>query len=155
MRCGSKRSRNGLKDERFWRWGRGETPTWRQDLIFWRHFCKLSVWKPSVCVLSCIWLWDLTDCSLPGSSVHGISQARILKWVAIPFSGGSFWPRDQTHLLHLLHWQDFYHCTTWEAHKKPHTSGQTLNEAAHFQKTNVLQFLLKVCVNSFPLAHSS
>ena len=36
------------------------------------------------------------DCSLPGSSVHGVSQARILEWVAISFSKGSFWPRDQT-----------------------------------------------------------
>ena len=35
-------------------------------------------------------------CSLPGSSVHGISQARILKWVAISFSRGSSQPRDQT-----------------------------------------------------------
>ena len=32
----------------------------------------------------------------PGSSVHGILQARILEWVAIPFSKGSFRPRDQT-----------------------------------------------------------
>ena len=36
------------------------------------------------------------DCSPPGSSVHGISQARILEWVAISFSRGSSWPRDQT-----------------------------------------------------------
>ena len=36
------------------------------------------------------------DCSPPGSSVHGILQARILEWVAIPFSGGSSWPRDWT-----------------------------------------------------------
>ena len=36
------------------------------------------------------------DYSLPGSSVHGISQERILKWVAISFSRGSSWPRDQT-----------------------------------------------------------
>ena len=35
------------------------------------------------------------DCSLPGSSVHGISQARILEWVAIPFSRVSSQPRDQ------------------------------------------------------------
>ena len=34
--------------------------------------------------------------STPGSSVHGILQARILKWVAIPFSRGSSWPRDWT-----------------------------------------------------------
>ena len=37
-------------------------------------------------------------CSLPGSSVHGILQARILEWVAISFSRGSFPPRDQTSL---------------------------------------------------------
>ena len=36
------------------------------------------------------------DCSPPGSSVHGILQARVLEWVAIPFSRGSSQPRDQT-----------------------------------------------------------
>ena len=36
------------------------------------------------------------DCSPPDSSVHGILQARILEWVAIPFSRGSSQPRDQT-----------------------------------------------------------
>ena len=39
---------------------------------------------------------DLMDCSLPGSSVHGILQERILEWVAIPLSRGSSQPRDQT-----------------------------------------------------------
>ena len=34
----------------------------------------------------CQTLWDPLVCSLPGSSVHGISQARIVEWVAIPFS---------------------------------------------------------------------
>ena len=37
----------------------------------------------------------LHDCSLPDSSVHGLLQARILEWVAIPFSRGSFQPRDR------------------------------------------------------------
>ena len=46
---------------------------------------------------------DPMDCSLPGSSVHGISQARILEWVAIPFSGGIFLTRG-SNLLCLLHW---------------------------------------------------
>ena len=41
-------------------------------------------------------LCDPMDCSPPGSSVHGISQARILEWVAIFFSMGSSWLRDQT-----------------------------------------------------------
>ena len=34
----------------------------------------------------CLTLWDPMDCSPPGSSVHGILQARILEWVAIPFN---------------------------------------------------------------------
>ena len=41
-------------------------------------------------------LCDPMDCSPPGSSVHGILQARILEWIAIPFSRGSSWPYDQT-----------------------------------------------------------
>ena len=43
---------------------------------------------------SCLTLCDPIDYSLPISSVHGILQARILKWVAIPFSRGYSWPRD-------------------------------------------------------------
>ena len=52
-----------------------------------------------VCVLvtqSCETLCDPINCSPPGSSVHGILQARILEWVAISFSKGSFRPRDRT-----------------------------------------------------------
>ena len=45
---------------------------------------------------SCLTLCDLMDCSPPGSSVHAISQARILEWVAISFSRGSSRPRDLT-----------------------------------------------------------
>ena len=45
---------------------------------------------------SCLTLWDSMDCSLPGSFVHGILQASILEWVAIPFSRGSSLPRDLT-----------------------------------------------------------
>ena len=50
---------------------------------------------------SCLTLCDYLDCSLPGSSVHGILQARILEWVAIPFSRGSSQPRDQTEVSHI------------------------------------------------------
>ena len=52
-----------------------------------------------VCVLvsqSCPTLCDPMDCSLPGSSVHGIFRARILEWVAISFSKGSSLPKDRT-----------------------------------------------------------
>ena len=42
------------------------------------------------------------DCSPLGSSVHGIFQGRILEWVAIPFSRGSFWTRSQTRDCYYL-----------------------------------------------------
>ena len=45
---------------------------------------------------SCPTLCDPMDCSLPGSSVHGIFQAIVLEWIAISFSGGSSGPRDRT-----------------------------------------------------------
>ena len=51
----------------------------------------ISFFKIYTCVLvtqSCLTLCDPMDCSLPGSSVHGILQARILEWVAILFSRG-------------------------------------------------------------------
>ena len=44
----------------------------------------------------CPTLCNPVDYSTPGFSVHGVLQARILEWVAIPFSRGSSWPRDQT-----------------------------------------------------------
>ena len=40
-------------------------------------------------VQSCLTLRDPMDCSLPGSSVHGLFQARVPEWVAMPFSQGS------------------------------------------------------------------
>ena len=45
---------------------------------------------------ACLAVWDSINCSLPGSSVHGILRARILKWVAIPFFRASSQLRDQT-----------------------------------------------------------
>ena len=47
----------------------------------------------------CSTLCNPIDCSLPGSFVHGILQARILEWVAIPFSRGSFWPKAWTQVF--------------------------------------------------------
>ena len=42
------------------------------------------------------------DCSLPGSSTHGIFQARVLEWAAIPFCRGSSWPRDWTWVSRIV-----------------------------------------------------
>ena len=60
---------------------------------------KLTHVSVCVCVCvtqSCLTLCDSMDCSPPGSSVHGILQARIPEWVAISFSRGSSQPRDGT-----------------------------------------------------------
>ena len=71
----------------------------------------LSKWKflssPNGCVCaksfqSSLTLYDTVDCSLPGSSVHGIPQARILKWVAMPSSRRSSWLKDQTHISYIF-----------------------------------------------------
>ena len=60
-------------------------------LLHWQ-VCSLplaSSGKPAMCAQSCPTLCDPMDCSLPGSSVHGISQARTLEWVIMPYSRGS------------------------------------------------------------------
>ena len=63
-----------------------------------RKLCSYVYVMYSVVLIAqlCPTLCDPKDCSLPGSSVHGILQARILEWVAIHFSRGSSQPRDWT-----------------------------------------------------------
>ena len=56
---------------------------------------KVKVLVTQSCPNSC----DPMDCSPPDFSVHGILQARILEWVAVPFSRGSSQLRDQTHVF--------------------------------------------------------
>ena len=65
---------------------------------------------------SCPTLCDITDCSPPGSSVHGISQARILERVAISFSWGSSRPRNGTRVscTSCTGRRVLYHCAAWE-----------------------------------------
>ena len=72
-----------------------------------------------VCVCSqfCPTLCNSMDCSPPGSSVHEIFQARILKWVAISYSGISSQPRDQTCIscVSCIGRQILYHWAAWGA----------------------------------------
>ena len=70
---------------------------------------------------SCLTLCNPMDCSLPVSSVHGILQARILEWVAIPFSRGSSSRRGWTHssctggqILYLLSHLESSHTATFK-----------------------------------------
>ena len=65
--------------------------------------------------LSCLTLCDSMDCSPPGASVHGVSQARTLEWVAIPFSSGSSQARDQTHVSCIA--GGFF--TIWDTRETP------------------------------------
>ena len=66
----------------------------------------LTPWTTTELQLDCVIvaqscpLCDAMDCSLPGSFVHGILQARILEWVAVPLSTGSSRPRDWTWVSH-------------------------------------------------------
>ena len=57
-----------------------------------------------VCLVTQVYLslWDLMDCSLPSSSVHGILQARILEWVAIPFTRESSQTRNRTQVSQIV-----------------------------------------------------
>ena len=58
-------------------------------------------WVKVFVTQTCLALCDLMKRNLPSSSVHGILQARILGWVAIPFSSGSSQPRDRTQVSHM------------------------------------------------------
>ena len=69
--------------------------------------------------LSCAQLFcDPMKFSPPGSTVHGIFQARILEWVGISYSRGSSWSRDWT-CFSFTGRQVLYHCATWEAKNCP------------------------------------
>ena len=66
----------------------------------WR--AKIPLRKKVLAVQSCPTLCNPMDCSPPGSSVHRILQARILEWVAIPFSRGFSQHGDQTPISHTV-----------------------------------------------------
>ena len=77
------------------------------------HHISFMIWEVSLVCYCCYLvtksrptLCNPMDCSPPGSSVHGISQARILEWIIISFPKGSSWLRDQTRVsCHLLYCQ--------------------------------------------------
>ena len=100
-----------------------EANSWPGPAQYWWLYARLKI-TPKLLhtyVLSCfshVWLF-LTPWSPPGSAVHGILQARILEWVAMPSSSGSFQPRNQTRVSVSPAWEGGYFTTraTWEAHK--------------------------------------
>ena len=94
------------------------------------------------------------DCSLPGSSIHGISQARILEWVAISFSSGSSLPRDGTQVSHIAG-RLF---TVWSTREDPNLS---LNQVIYSIVTihlfcNLFQLpRISVCSSPWSFSHDS
>ena len=75
-----------------------------------------------VCVQLCLTLCNPMDCSLPGSSVHGIFQVRILEWAAISPSKESSHSRDWfcVSCVSCIGRWILYLCTTWKAHSIYH-----------------------------------
>ena len=89
-----------------------------------------------ICAQSCPALCNPMDYSPPRSSVHGILQARILEWVAIPFSRGS--SPTQGLNMSLLHCrQILYHVNHWGSLVNLHLSFQTQPEADHSDKPDI------------------
>ena len=92
-------------------------------LLLLGNFVKISQiyqksWKVKAFVSqSCLTICNPIDCSPPGSSVHGILQARILQWFVMPFSRGSSWSRDQIWISYIP--DRFF--TIWATSKTPYT----------------------------------
>ena len=98
-----------------------------------------------MCVLSRVRLFAAPlDCSLPGSSVHGILQARILEWVATPSSKGSSLFRECTCVSCLLRWQaSLYH---------ERCLGSPLDKAV-VQSLSHVQLFVTLWTAGFPVLH--
>ena len=91
--------------------------------LFFNIHLSLYQWCVCVCAPSLhrVRLWDLMDWSLPGSSVHGIFQARILEQVAISFSRAPSWLRGRTCIscVFCVDKQILYHWVIWKAYYLP------------------------------------
>ena len=91
---------------------------------------------------SCLTLCDPMDCSPPGSPVHGILQARILEWVAMPSSRGSSPPRDETCISYVscIGRQVLYH---WCHLGSPHITSYAPKCPCPSQSLVISQFFIR------------
>ena len=114
LECGSREGPSLHRSSEFWNWQPSSAPVYVQVLSVKASlplpripseigglYCALMFSSFPICCYclvaqSCPALCDPVDCSPPGSSVHGILQARILESVAVSSSRGSSWPRDRT-----------------------------------------------------------
>ena len=93
---------------------------------FWVNLTPMAIYSPLIdfkhdtcfakSLQSCMTLCDPMDCSQPGSSAHGILQARISEWVAISSSGEPSQPRDQTCICkHVLYRISYINITAFQS----------------------------------------
>ena len=105
--------------------------------------------KESEVAQSCPCLCYHMDCSLPGPSVHGIFQARVLEWAAISFAKGYSQPRDWTQVSHIA---DF---TIW-ATKEIQKSVGKYRETKHIRRGNdKLYMSMENSITVFPIKNTS
>ena len=104
-------------------------------LLWWYYFLKYLLYSTWSFYLSFshwvnVWLfWDLVGCSLPGSSLHVLSQRRILEWVAISFSRRSSWSRERTHVSFItgrLFTTELPEKPTWSTSAYQNINGQEI-----------------------------
>ena len=105
------------------------------------HFSKKSRTSISEVTQSCSTLCNPMDCSLPGSSVHGIFQARILEWIAISFSRRSSRHRDWTQVSRVVG----RHFTVLSHPESPRTIIKPINSTLGYiskKKTTLIQMFI-------------
>ena len=88
------------------------------------------------------------DCSPPGCSVHRILQARILEWIATPFSRGSSQPRDRTHIFYVS-------CIGRWVPYQTNVSGRASQQLGHMAWKTISHIYLQMVVNAtlYPEPH--
>ena len=94
-------------------------------------------------LLSRVQLYDSMDCSLPGSSIHGTFQARVLEWVATSFSRGSSRPRNWTPVSHIAdRW-----FTLWATMEAPSLAQDGFYASFYFSvsKFSFIIYIIPVC----------
>ena len=117
---------------------------------------------------SCLTLCDPMDCSPPGSSIHGILQARILEWVAISFSTGSHYllslvTMDEMASTHFLNEKRRFQVSPafkgevksleWNQNREEPTRGMQAKYAKLPQKNSKARLLLRLCTWKHPYQH--
>ena len=114
--------------------------TWKEHNIVNRlcRYCYCSVAK------SYLTLCDPMDCSPPGSSVHGILQARILECVAMPSSRGSSWPSERTRIC----------CIDRQIHHQPSHQGNQINysDSRSFVSDSATPWIVTLQLHGLPVS---